>query len=327
MKPSIAIIGAGLSGLHLATRLREHAHVSVFEKARGVSGRMSTRYADPFQFDHGAQYFTARDPQFQAFLKPHISQGLVQAWEPKVITLAKGEKPYKRDWFEPHYVASPRMNRLCQTLAEGLEIKLPVEIRTLMREGSTWMLHDAAEQAHGPFDWVLSTAPAPQATKLLPAEFSGQPLLSEVRMTGCYSLLIGINYPLPWAWDVAVVKDSPLAWIAANHSKPGRERAVSSLSIQSSNDWAEAHIDEDVPAMQALLLEELSTLTGLDVSAPAHLATHRWRYAGVAQAAGAPYLLDENMKLAAAGDWCLGGRVEAAWLSAESLAKTLLPVL
>jgi predicted NAD/FAD-dependent oxidoreductase len=327
MTPSIAIIGAGLSGLHLATRLQGHARVTVFEKARGVSGRMSTRYADPFQFDHGAQYFTARDAEFQAFLKPHIAQGLVQPWEPKVMTLTKDEKPYKRDWFEPHYVASPRMNRLCQTLAEGLEVKLPVEIRSLTREGDAWMLHDATEQAHGPFDWILSTAPAPQAAKLLPAEFSGQSALSDVRMTGCYSLLVGIDGLLPWAWDVAVVKDSPLAWIAANHTKPGRERMVSSLSIQSSNDWAEAHIDEDVPAMQALLLEELTALTGLDVSAPAHLATHRWRYAGVAQAAGVPYLRDDAMQLAAAGDWCLGGRVEAAWLSAEALAKSLLLTL
>ena len=53
-KKNIAIIGAELSGLSLASFLKDHAAISIFEKARGVGGRMSTRYTDDFQFDHGA---------------------------------------------------------------------------------------------------------------------------------------------------------------------------------------------------------------------------------------------------------------------------------
>ena len=114
----IAIIGAGLSGLTAAHGLKDIADVTVFEKARGVGGRMSTRYADPYQFDHGAQYFTARSDAFKGFLKSHIDSGLIQPWEPKIVTLEKGKKPYKRDWFEPHYVAVPRMNMLVKELAK-----------------------------------------------------------------------------------------------------------------------------------------------------------------------------------------------------------------
>nr|MDJ0929273.1 NAD(P)-binding protein [Gammaproteobacteria bacterium] len=57
---TIAIIGAGLSGLVLATRLSEHATVTVFDKSPRVSGRMATRRAPPYEFDHGTQFFTAR---------------------------------------------------------------------------------------------------------------------------------------------------------------------------------------------------------------------------------------------------------------------------
>ena len=39
----IAVIGAGLGGLIAARLLNNLADVSVFEKARGVGGRMSTR--------------------------------------------------------------------------------------------------------------------------------------------------------------------------------------------------------------------------------------------------------------------------------------------
>jgi hypothetical protein len=64
MKQRIAIIGAGISGLTLAQSLKEYADVVVFDKARGVGGRMNTRYADPFYFDHGTQFFTARSKSF-----------------------------------------------------------------------------------------------------------------------------------------------------------------------------------------------------------------------------------------------------------------------
>jgi predicted NAD/FAD-dependent oxidoreductase len=68
MKKRIAIIGAGMSGLTLANRLSKIAEVVLFEKSRGVGGRMSTRQADPFTFDHGAQFFTVRDKRFSVFI-------------------------------------------------------------------------------------------------------------------------------------------------------------------------------------------------------------------------------------------------------------------
>ncbi|MFZ9092741.1 MAG: NAD(P)-binding protein [Planctomycetaceae bacterium] len=42
---SVAIIGAGLSGLTLANRLQNRAEVTVFEKSGGFGGRMATRHA------------------------------------------------------------------------------------------------------------------------------------------------------------------------------------------------------------------------------------------------------------------------------------------
>ena len=67
----VAVIGAGLSGLSCAHALLQAGHtVHLFDKSRGPSGRMSTRRAEdahgPWQCDHGAQYFTARDAAFRA---------------------------------------------------------------------------------------------------------------------------------------------------------------------------------------------------------------------------------------------------------------------
>ncbi|MCP5369376.1 MAG: FAD-dependent oxidoreductase [Rickettsiaceae bacterium] len=93
----VAIIGAGISGIFLAHELSRKAHVVVFEKARGVGGRMSTRYADPFYFDHGAQCFTARNSDFQDFLKPFVACGKVSEWKGRVINLQIEEKKKTSD--------------------------------------------------------------------------------------------------------------------------------------------------------------------------------------------------------------------------------------
>ena len=61
--PTVAIVAAGMSGLACARTLTDQGYaVTVFEKSRGVGGRMATRRTQhDITFDHGAQYFTTRD--------------------------------------------------------------------------------------------------------------------------------------------------------------------------------------------------------------------------------------------------------------------------
>ena len=247
---------------------------------------------------------------------------MVAEWSPKVLTLSSGEKPYKRDWFEPHYVATPRMNSLCKKLAEGVDVQLQTEINHLSRAADGWMLHTKSDDVMGFYDWVISTAPAEQAVRLLPPAFSGHSELSKVKMTGCFSLMLGFANPLSLPFDAAVVKDSPIGWIAVNSSKPGRDRAQT-LMVQTTNAWAEAHLEEEAAFIQQQLSEALSGLLEVDISTADYTSLHRWRYAGVETAPEEHYLIDESNQLAACGDWCIGGRVENAFLSADTLAEAL----
>ena len=65
----IAIIGAGLAGLTCGKALQQAGHdVVIFEKSRGIGGRLATRRAEPFYFDHGVAAFTASDDAFQGFV-------------------------------------------------------------------------------------------------------------------------------------------------------------------------------------------------------------------------------------------------------------------
>ena len=64
---NIAIIGAGIAGISLANLLQKKVNLTVFEKSRGVGGRMATRRAAPYQFNHGAQYFKIANKAFKDF--------------------------------------------------------------------------------------------------------------------------------------------------------------------------------------------------------------------------------------------------------------------
>ena len=55
----------------------------------------------------------------------------------------------------------------------------------------------------------------------------------------------------------------------------------------------------------------------------AYLSLHRWRYAAVSKPANTPFLLDAEARLAACGDWCGAGKIEAAFDNASALADTL----
>jgi len=322
-KPRLAIIGGGISGAISASRLQNNFDITLFEKARGAGGRMSTRRAEPYQFDHGAQYFTARSKDFQKFLKPHIQSGLVQDWQAKIMTLGKNQKPYKRDWFEPHYVCAPKMNSLCKHLLADIRTHFSIEIVALQRTDQQWILEDKTGDHFGPFDWVIMSVPSHQAINLLPQGFEYYDAVRDVKMSGCYSVMLGFENRPQLNWDIALPKNSLIGWIAVNSSKPGRETAPSIL-IQTTNDWAEQHLERDVQDVEDLISREFCELTGITHTNIAHKQAQRWRYANTPRPASEEFFLDRELNIGVCGDWCLEGRVESAFLSADKLCKEIL---
>ncbi|MEM7460684.1 MAG: NAD(P)-binding protein [Pseudomonadota bacterium] len=314
----IAVIGAGLAGLTLANRLADAHDIVVLEKARGPGGRMSTRRADPFAFDHGAQYFTAETEPFQAFLAELEDKGLVSPW-PQIIELTGGSRVSDKS----KYVAQPSMNAICKFLAKGLDVRTQSHATGFAGNADGWHVEIKSGPRLGPFDWIISTAPAAQTAALMPANFTGHAELSNVRMSGCFALMLGFDTALDLSWQGLKSGIAPIGWLAVNSQKPGRPDAYS-LLIQSDNGWADANLEAPLSVVQEALLQAASKLTALDLSTAEHQVLHRWRYASTPVPAGVPYLIDPAQRLAACGDWCLGSKVEAAFSSASALADKIL---
>ena len=169
----IAIIGAGLTGITLARILSQSAEITLFEKSRGVGGRLATRYASPFQFDHGAQFFTAKSAAFNQFIEPLISASIIKRWDARFVEFDHDKIIAKRQWNgeNPHYIGYPKMNQIGKFLADSLSIQLQTRIAHIMVKNQQWVLLDDNKNELGKFDWVITTTPVEQAIAIMPTYF------------------------------------------------------------------------------------------------------------------------------------------------------------
>lgn len=331
--PRIAIIGAGIAGLTLATALHSHADVQVFEKSRGVGGRMASRRIDDLHFDHGAQFFTARSRAFREFLQRYLNSGVVQPWNPRVLTLATGEKPWRRDWFEPHYVGVPSMTALPKALADGLKLHLQWQVADMVRTTEGWHLHNADGRSEGPFDWVVATAPAPQICQWFPQEFSGRAALQQVHYSPCIALMLAFHDAPMLRWDAARLRDAAVDWVVRGASRP-RPTPGHTLLLHSTPAWAQSNFDNDEASIALALQASLAEALDQPLPPPVLSRIHRWRYASATGTTETAFELDIEHRLAACGDWTVlsnadhgGARIESSFLSASALAQQLLPML
>ena len=317
-----AIVGAGIAGLSCARALTHAgARVTVFDKSRGPSGRMSTRRGEGWACDHGTQYFTARDPLFQAELARWQAAGVAARWQPR-LAVFKVEGRLAGGGAEARHVGTPRMTAPARHLADGLDLRLQATVNALHRRDHSWQLvtdeHDLLAEA---FDGVLLAVPAPQAMPLLQPVSPGLTAVAgAARMQGCWALMLRFDAPLALDFDAAFVNHGALRWIARDTSKPGRN-GLETWSLHPSAEWSEAHIEDSPESVATALIAAFVELGGM---APAAWSAQRWRYAITESAVEGGCAWHAADGLGLCGDWLNGGRVEGAWLSGHALAQRVL---
>ncbi len=318
----IAIIGAGISGLSCATSLQAAGHaVTVFDKSRGPSGRMSTRREADWQCDHGAQYFTARDPAFRAEVSRWQQAGVAALWSPRLVVLGDAAMHQPEPGLE-RFVGTPRMSAPGRWLADALTLKTQATIEQLHGEAAGGKRVSAEQGSIDVvLDAVLLALPAPQAASLLKTPAPALAAVAEgANMRGCWALMLRFAETLSLPFDAAFVNVGPLRWIARDRSKPGRE-GIETWLLHASAEWSEAHIEETAEQVAAQLIAEFVKLGGV---APQAWTAHRWRYADTAPPLTLTCAWDGHIGLGLCGDWLNCGKVEGAWLSGRALAQQVL---
>lgn len=338
MTERVAVVGAGIAGLAAARRLAgQGVPVTVLEKSRGLGGRCATRRvrtgAEELRFDHGAQYFTVRDPDFAAVLAPRIATGDVARWEARFVRLASDGTLLPTSQAGPdgsaergvRYVAMPGMSALGRFLAEEIDVERGSRAVALVRQGADWTLGMESGRTSGPFRAVLLACPAPQAAELLAGPAPGlAAACGGVRMFPCWAAMVAFAEPLEPGFDAAFVEDQALAWAARDASKPGRSSTPDTWVLHATPDWSAARLEDAPDEVASDLLARFLELAGATGPEPAVLEAHRWRFARSATpAAGGGPLAEPDLGLAVAGEWTRGDRIEDAFLSGRRAADEL----
>ncbi len=324
---NVAVIGAGMAGLACSQVLQQAGClVTVFEKSRGPSGRVSTRQGEGWQCDHGAQYFTVSQPPFAEQVHKWQQAGIVSPWQGRLYATDGAHLTAKTDQ-KVRYVGVPRNTAPARVMAGALVVELEHTVDRLQQVHGRWVLHT---KEHGDyqtvFDQLVLAIPAPQAHVLLaPVHAAHAALAASVKMRGCWALMARYANELQVPFDGLFVNAGPLSWVARDSSKPGRTPTAPNVhevwALHASAEWSEANLEREPDAVAGELLAAFVALGG---QATDQYSIHRWRYADCAQVLQQGFAWDATQQIGLCGDWLNGGKVEGAWMSGYLMAQHLL---
>jgi len=296
--PTVAVVGAGMAGLTAARILADHGlRVRIWDKGRAAGGRISSRRSrEGWSMDHGAPFFTARDPVFRRMVRGWAEAGVVAPWNGRIGYLPRGGPP------EPateaiRWVGVPAMQDLPRHLAADLDLRTGVEMSPLDPAGThldslagvgRWSVEGTTA------DLVLVTAPPAQTAALLDRahpDFAAR--LRGLPMRPCWVAMARFRWPEAegplLSWDALFVEHGDgeqgvvepggrpvgaggaegvngadpavFRWVARDESRPGRRASGESRWVlHASPAWSEAHLEEEPERVAELLVEAFRAL-------------------------------------------------------------------
>ena len=340
--PSIAIIGAGCSGLAAAHELRDAGYaVTVFEKNHRVGGRAATRKRQGFIYDHGAQYIKGDSPVSDALITGRFRL-------PDLVDIAKPVWTFDRQGHiqegDPLQNAQPKwtyrsgLNALAKRMAQGLDIRQQTHISSLHHSVTGWSLYDRSGQHTGEFDCVLVAIPAGQAVELIEAsQLAGAQqeniclLLRQASYNPLISVMLGYQSApraRPYYALVNTDKAHVISWLAWEHEKaPERVPGHAGLLIaQMAPQYSRDHWDLPAAEIISDVANRVTTLLDEPLNEPVFTDIYDWRYALPVQKADAQQLNAITLPISPAfcGDAFVGGRVHLALEHGIEVARQLI---
>lgn len=264
-KPSLTLVGAGLTSAILVHLLNKHFRILVLEKSRGVGGRATTKriqYKDqPILFNSG-----------------------LRSWDllPKDCELLKkvGLQLSKACEIKPNGAASvfKGMNGELKKLFADVELKTQFEVAKIEQTSKGWTISDPKGESLTS-DYLIVTAPWPQSKRLtqpfldtLPALETRELVEKEPLFEAQLTLMMGSEHPefqSPESWGQLLTKGDHLWEISSIHRHPPLWTAQAFLKIYSEHGWYQKDLIEIEQELRSYFAE-----SKLDL-----LKVHRWKYA------------------------------------------------
>ncbi len=317
----VLIIGAGLAGLSAANDLRQAGRkVLVIDKGRGLGGRLAGRRIGDATFDHGAQFFTARESRFKAAVEGWIKAGVAEEWYSSYPGQPNGH---------PRYRGVPTMTAVAKFLATEIHVMRTTRVDSIGQQGNGWLAElDNGETVNAKA--MLITSPVPQTIDLLATgnitvPTDKQARLNRIQYESCIAVMAILDGPTAIESPGAIaLEDGPIAWITDNLQKGVSK--IPAVTIHASGEFSAEHLSHDRMEIGQRLIDAAGVYLG-DAKVTEY-QVHGWRYSKPTIVDDAPCILlseaTDLPPLAVAGDAFAGPRFEGAVQSGWAAAKALM---
>jgi renalase len=327
----IAVIGAGVAGLTCARKLQQAGRqVVVFDKSRGLGGRLATRRLAGTHADHGVCYLQPKGIAFSRLIDELVNEQILRVWTQGIYRLSADgilQPPAK---FAPCYAAPSGATAIARYLGQNLEIINSQAITAISPISNGWQLNSADAQWNA--EQVVIAVPPAQALAIA----------GMVTDTHCFEQMSLVNFTtsitaiavfpknqqataaqLPWQ-GIQSIDHPMLGWIGLDSSKQ-LEPLQPVLVVQSSAAFAVEYFDAtDLEVIGQQLLASVAPFA-MGLNSPEILQVHRWGYAFAQNPLPDLFLTAQlEAPLYFCGDWCGGNRVESAFLSGCAVAEKIL---
>lgn len=353
VRRKLLVVGAGLTGSLTAALLQKSSppvSISVWEKARGAGGRMSTHRhsSNPdLLVDMGAQYISRTSPrqnedtEFE-HLREEAYQDLISAG---VLVPFSGKIEGERKEFvksvTDKYVSAKGVNGIVKHFLNqsGAGISFQHHLKSVEidptqgGDAPSPRITCASSQGQESFDCLVLTMPVPQILSLegnimkaITPEI--QHKLASVQYSSRYALGLFYREHFATNWSAKYFDDPVVRFACWDTAKRGCSDA-GSLLLHTSVPFGLKHLEDDKEDIKAVILKRASELIpGLPDPIDSHLI--RWRYSQVFQPyPGTPgcVVLSHDPLVVATGDAFSGSNFENCIRAAQVTAKTIITEL
>ncbi len=297
----IAIIGAGFSGCNLYNNLKEkYEDITIFEKSRGVGGRLSTKYIEDKFIDHGTSSLIPITDDLKFFCLDLAKNSVLKA---------------KYDEFIP----KNGIDSICKFLIDEKDLLINTKIIKAQNSNNKWILEDENQNIYEDFDLLFITIPAPQILEMqieLPDDFKQK--LSAIKYDSVFSLILYSNENLKL--DENRLYENVDVSDIINNSKKYSYKDFSSYIIHSTKEFANCVNHKSKEDIYEIFLENFDEELQKELN-KFTIVPHLWKYANAKNSLDMPYFLNKEKNLGICGDYFNHNNLEAAFSSSELLAN------
>ena len=317
------IIGAGISGLMAGKTLSSSGYpVTILEKSNEVGGRMATRRFKGGVFDHGAQFITARNPQFIKLVEGLENEGIVRQWSQGFQESGATTRPDGH----PRYMGIGGMTSIAKKLSQDLEVHLQTAAMAIYFDGELWHIQTIDGRTYNG-DYLILTAPIPQSLSLLEAggvsyKKREAELLQAIQYHPCLAVLVLLDGPsqIPNPGGIKF-ESGPIQWLGDNTQK-GISPKVTAVTIHASAEFSRQNFELNPEQIFEPLITAAKPWLGGGIQ---DWQLHKWRYSQPLYTYPERFLkIPGYPSLFIAGDAFGGSRVEGAALSGIAVALRVL---